>query len=151
MTTGRIHHLLSDLERDTFFLFDWRESVCDIREQFPLDREVTLRIADQLGVRHPRDPISDTPIIMTTDLLIDTMRGSRVAMLARAVKPEDELDKSRVLEKLEIERRYWTEQGIDWGIVTRQGDPGNRRCQYHVGSRLQRSEPARSALTRLLR
>lgn len=29
-----------------------------------------------------------------------------------------ELEKSRTLEKLEIERRYWAERGIDWGIVT---------------------------------
>jgi hypothetical protein len=34
------------------------------------------------------------------------------------VKPAAELDKARVLEKLEIERRYWQEQGIDWGIIT---------------------------------
>ena len=34
--TQRTHHLLSDLELATFFLFDWNPSVTDIREQYPL-------------------------------------------------------------------------------------------------------------------
>lgn len=34
----RIHHLFSDLERGAFLEYDWRDDVCDIREQFPLDR-----------------------------------------------------------------------------------------------------------------
>ena len=29
-----------------------------------------------------------------------------------------ELEKKKTLERLEIERRYWTGKGIDWGIVT---------------------------------
>lgn len=28
------------------------------------------------------------------------------------------MNKARTIEKLEIERRYWVAQGIDWGIVT---------------------------------
>ncbi|MBJ7533033.1 heteromeric transposase endonuclease subunit TnsA [Rhodomicrobium vannielii ATCC 17100] len=38
--------------------------------------------------------------------------------MARAVKTATDLDKPRTLEKLEIERRYWLEQDVDWGIVT---------------------------------
>jgi hypothetical protein len=30
----------------------------------------------------------------------------------------EELKNTRTLEKLEIERRYWAEQGVDWRIVT---------------------------------
>jgi hypothetical protein len=44
ITTKRVHHLLSDIERDLFYLFDWDEDVEDLREQFPLDREVTQRM-----------------------------------------------------------------------------------------------------------
>lgn len=29
-----------------------------------------------------------------------------------------ELDDQRVLEKLEIERRYWNDRGVDWRLVT---------------------------------
>lgn len=34
------------------------------------------------------------------------------------MKPADKLEDDRVIEKQEIERRYWGEQGVDWGIVT---------------------------------
>lgn len=56
-TTARVHHFLSDIERDLFHLylfhlFDWDDSVEDVREQFPLDRDATRRIADALGIEH---------------------------------------------------------------------------------------------------
>lgn len=53
--TGREHHLLSDIESDLFMLLDWSDSVTDIREQFPLDRDETRAIAADMGVRHPAD------------------------------------------------------------------------------------------------
>jgi hypothetical protein len=76
--TGRVHHLLSDIERDIFYLFDWADAVTDIREQFPLDRDITRRIADDLGVIHPRDVGSGTPLVMTTDFLVDTIHDGRM-------------------------------------------------------------------------
>ena len=99
--TGRVHHLLSDIERHTFHLFDWDDAVTDIREQFPLDRDITPRIAEQLGVEHPRDVKTRTPLVMTTDFLVDMVRDGRQVLLALAVKPAEELDKPRVLEKLD--------------------------------------------------
>ncbi|WP_454018523.1 TnsA endonuclease N-terminal domain-containing protein [Azospirillum sp. Marseille-Q6669] len=122
-TTGRIHHLLSDIECGLFYLFDWSESVRDIREQFPLDRPTTRRIAEQLGIKHPVDTATKTPLVMTTDIVIDIVREGRFVTLARAVKPADQLDKPRTIEKLEIERRYWSERGVDWGIVTERDIP----------------------------
>ena len=38
--TGRVHHLLSDIEHDIFLAAEWSSNVQDIREQYPLDREV---------------------------------------------------------------------------------------------------------------
>ncbi len=32
--TGRMHHLLSDLECNLFYLLDWANSVADIRERY---------------------------------------------------------------------------------------------------------------------
>lgn len=61
---------------------------------------------------------------MTTDILANVVRDGRLIRLARAVKPADKLSDVRVLEKLEIERRYWVDQGVDWGIVTK-GDIPN--------------------------
>lgn len=33
--TGRVHHLFSDQEKRTFFIFEWSDIVIDIREQYP--------------------------------------------------------------------------------------------------------------------
>ena len=41
--TGREHHLLSKIEAGLFLILDWSDSVVDIREQFPLDREEVFR------------------------------------------------------------------------------------------------------------
>jgi hypothetical protein len=57
-TTGRLHHFLSDIERNAFLLYDWAENVVDIREQFPLDRGETRAIAEAMGGRHPVYPRS---------------------------------------------------------------------------------------------
>ncbi|PWB84485.1 MAG: heteromeric transposase endonuclease subunit TnsA [Methylocystaceae bacterium] len=123
MKTGRLHHLLSDIECRTFLLFDWADAVTDIREQFPLDRDATQRIAESIGVTHPGDVGTRTPLVMTSDLVIDMAHGGRATILARAIKPAEELGKPRVLEKLEIERRYWLEQEVDWGIITERDIP----------------------------
>lgn len=118
LKTKRVHHLLSDIEQDLFYILDWSSSVIDIREQFPLDRAVTQAIAERIGVQHPRDTATRTPLVMTTDVLCDVMRDGRHVLVARSVKPADALQEDRVVEKQEIERRYWVEQGVDWGIVT---------------------------------
>ncbi|WP_138471783.1 TnsA endonuclease N-terminal domain-containing protein [Poseidonocella sp. HB161398] len=116
--TKRIHHLLSDLERNAFLIFDSSEGVTDIREQFPMDADETLAIAEDAGIRHPVDATSRVPLVQTTDFLLDLYRDGGGVTVARAVKPASELGKPRVVEKLEIERRYWTSRGVDWGIVT---------------------------------
>ena len=38
--------------------------------------------------------------------------------MVMSVKPSSELRESRVREKLEIERRYWTTRGAQWSIMT---------------------------------
>ncbi|MED5052540.1 TnsA endonuclease N-terminal domain-containing protein [Anoxybacillus rupiensis] len=117
-TTNRIHHLLSDMEYNYFCLLDWADEVIDIREQFPLSRDITLSIAEEKSIRHPIDSATQTPIVMTTDFLITVHKEKEIIYFARTVKETKELDSSRVIEKFEIEREYWVKQGVDWGIVT---------------------------------
>ena len=121
--TNRLHHFFSDHETRLFLLYQWFDAVTDIREQFPLDQERTLAIAESMGIAHPAEPTTRTPIVMTTDFLLDLTIAGRSCLIARAVKPSSELSKPRVIEKLELERRYWVSQGIDWGIVTEQEIP----------------------------
>ena len=110
----REHHLLSDNERGIFLLLDWSDNVVDVREQFPLDRDITRKIADEMGVVHPMDPKTRTDIVMTTDFLIDTRVGNKTIEIARSVKSKTDLDNHRTIEKQEIERRYWELKNIDW-------------------------------------
>lgn len=116
--TGRTHHLLSDIERSLFYMLDWEDSVADIREQFPLDRSLTTQIADSCGIPHPRFPGVSTAMVMTTDFLVDVWKDGKQIQTAYAVKSGKDLDHSRTIDKLEIERIYWENKGVDWCIVT---------------------------------
>ena len=110
--TGRQHHLLSNLETSLFLLLDWNDRVIDIREQFPLDRQVTRMLAAKMGIVHPRDTHTQTDIVMTTDILVDIRHDGYTRPVALSVKPSNKLEDTRTLEKLELERRYWARDRI---------------------------------------
>lgn len=119
-TCKRQYQLMSNLERDYFYLLDFSDVVTDIREQYPLlPIDETLLIAEQMGIPHPSDPKTGEPIVMTTDFLITANKIN----MARTVKPLNELNNDRIIEKFEIERRYWKDRQIDWGIVTEEEIP----------------------------
>ena len=121
--TGRVHHFLSNIERDLFYLLDWQDAVVDIREQFPLDRAVTLAIAHRVGIGHATYKTTGATFVMTTDFLVNVVRGAQEIELAYSVKLATDLDDVRTLEKLEIERLYWEAKGIPWSIVTEDDIP----------------------------
>ena len=121
--TSRIHHLLSDLERNYFYLLEWADGVLDIREQYPLDREITHQIAENKQINHPIDNTTQTPIVLTTDFLITFRNKQNIFYIARTVKPSINLQDTRVIEKFELERAYWMDQQVDWGIVTEKDLP----------------------------
>jgi len=116
--TGRIHHLMSQLEWMVFYMFEWSLKIVDIREQFPLDLEETKAIADELGIRHPRHPKTKELIVMTTDFVVTVRNGIHEVMDANTVKYSKQLASRRVMQKFEIERVYWSRRNISWGIVT---------------------------------
>lgn len=123
-TTGREHHLLSNLEFDCFLVLDWDESVVDIREQYPLlSLEETLALAQEIGILHPTYPGSEEPVVCTTDFLITIRRKNGAVDEAIAVKPSEKLASMRVLEKLELERLYWEKHNTPWHIVTEREIP----------------------------
>jgi hypothetical protein len=114
-TTGRVYHLMSGNETSLFYCLDWSDSVLDIREQYPLsDLTDAVRIAERAQIRYPYDNKSGFPYVMTSDFYVE-MKGGSVIL---SVKPASELEKPRVLEKLEIERRYWSARGVKWELVT---------------------------------
>lgn len=115
----RQHELMSDLERNYFYITEFADCIKDIREQFPLlPQEQTITIAEELGVKHPADPKTGENIVMTTDFLLTVEKNGQLSQVARTLKYTSDLEDYRTIEKLEIERRYWKAKGIDWGIVT---------------------------------
>ncbi|WP_207936714.1 TnsA endonuclease N-terminal domain-containing protein [Pseudomonas sp. 51_B] len=116
----RIHHLLSDLERAYLLVCEFSEDVVDIREQYPLlPEERTQAIAKAIGVRYPRYKSTALPLVMTTDFLLTVRQpNGDFKSVARTIKYQQDLNSLRTLEKLEIERRFWMSQGVDWAIIT---------------------------------
>ncbi|MGI9887567.1 TnsA endonuclease N-terminal domain-containing protein [Vibrio chagasii] len=115
--SGRIHHTLSEQESCFFYLAEYSDSVIDIREQFPLlPLSLSLKVAQTLGVDHPKHPVTKTPVIMTTDFLLTCSDGHRVWYEAVCVKPREKLSDKRTAEKLDIERVWWELLGVPFHI-----------------------------------
>lgn len=119
-TTQRIHHFFSDTQLKYFYLLDWEEKVIDIREHYPLiDLEVVLNDTTDLKIDKFVDKKTKEPYIITTTFLITLLDSDgKKSFAARSIKYASELSRRSTIEKLEIERRYWEAQGINWGIVT---------------------------------
>jgi len=128
--TGREHHCLSSLESGFLRILEWSDSVLDIREQFPLDREVTRMLAGKMGMEHPRNPRTRVDLVMTTDFLVDVRIDGRTMSVAYSIKPAQELEdpktSPRTIDKLELERRYWSRDQIPWYLVTDRDLPKQR-------------------------
>ena len=128
--TGRIHHFHSNHELGCFLLLEWNDKVIDIREQFPLHPVAeTQRIATRLGYRHPvqrwnwKGKWRQQLAVQTSDFRVTFSDTSPVPEVIISVKPSAELEKRRVLEKLEIERTYWERRSVGWQLVTEQELP----------------------------
>lgn len=128
---GRTYHLLSNIEFAIFSILDRLETTVDIREQFPLlPLSETQRIAAELGRPHPRAcPFRDkgdakVDIVMTTDLLLDLAdRPGLPANVAISIKRAEALEDTptkvkNLLEKAEIERRYWEARETPFLVIT---------------------------------
>lgn len=120
LKTGRIHHFLSGIEKELFYLLEFCDHVIDIREQFPLlPIDLAGRIATGLEVKYPAVPKSGASTVMTTDFLVTTHCDGRIGYEAISVKDESALENARTLEKLEIERVWWALLGIPFKFYLR--------------------------------
>ena len=118
--TGRLHHLMSDMEKYFFYLCEWDSNVIDIREKFPLDRGLTFEIAENLKIKHPTVDDGDEPSVITTDFLItyndvNYVNGREMAI---DIVSSKYLEDKRYIELLELQRRYWKSKDIPFYIVT---------------------------------
>ncbi|WP_224101001.1 TnsA endonuclease N-terminal domain-containing protein [Paraburkholderia caribensis] len=115
---GRIAHLMSTTEEKTFYVLEWLRKVRDIKEQFPLDRNLTLEIASCLGIKHPYYPQTVVPTVMTVDFLaVCKVAGSSPYFEAYDCKVENDADDARSVEKLVITKAYFDGMDIPYRLV----------------------------------
>jgi hypothetical protein len=110
--TGRTHHLLSDVEYRLFIALEWQRTILDIREQYPLDRDLTQDIARSLAIRHPFYPATHVATVMTVDFLVTRQLGTETTLEAFNAKRDEEACKEESLLKLEIQRTYFEQMGV---------------------------------------
>lgn len=113
--SSRLHHLLSDLELAVFLMLDWSPKVLDIREQFPMRVDDTVRIARELGIPHAT--FKGTSQVLSSDFLVD-FDDPDMPMVAFQAKYSNDLRKPETIERLMLEKRYWQEKGIPWRLVS---------------------------------
>ena len=134
--TSRDHHLLSDVERDTF-LFGAMVSD-DMREQLPLHLEAappesqaynpnqqspwfpgTLEICDSASIRHPRITAPGESInwVMTTDLVLRLRRPPH-PIVPISVKYDSRFKRPRSTALLLVESIYWAKRGTPSLLIT---------------------------------
>lgn len=118
LRTDRLMHLFSGIELNYYKMLLWTPDVINIFEQYPLEYEMTLKIAQGLGVKHPRDPKTKEDIVMTTDFLYEVRNEQKRDLHAVSIKQYDFVSKKRTEEKLRIEQRYWEENNIPFQIIT---------------------------------
>lgn len=111
----RTHHLFSDLELAVFLALDWSPKTTEIREQFPLQQELTFELAKDAGIRHPQ--VSGTNQVMSSDFLVNSSDPALPKFVLQ-VKYTKDLSDPRTVEKLELERRYWAYKEVPWFLVT---------------------------------
>lgn len=119
---NRAHQLLSNHETRLFYLFEWSDEIVDIREQFPLLKlDLAMEIADEIGWKYPRHAKTNFPYVLTTDFMLTVKRDGKLFQVARTVKEAKELDDESVAARLELEKRYYLVERIDWDVLTEKG------------------------------
>jgi len=115
----RTAHVHSGLERALFLIQEYLYDILEYKDQCPMDRGITQGCAAALGVKHPVDDKTGVPVVMTIDAVITTRtRDAQPVTVAYDVKPEEELLKLRVQEKLSITSAYCAHVGIPYVLFT---------------------------------
>ena len=115
--TQRIHHLLSDVELGFFRMLEWSRDVIDIREQFPLSRQVTKQLAAELRIKHPFYPGTTVETVMTIDFLVTRRYSGGTVLEAYDTKRSDGVEDARTIEKLEIVRTACEQNGVPHHLI----------------------------------
>lgn len=117
--TKRIHHLQSDNQLKVFLIFEWIDSIKDIKENIELkDLEETIYNVENLRLDKFKDKETGQLYQLHTNFLIKILKEREYEEIAISVKSLSELERKTVIEKLEIERRYWKAKNIKFYLIT---------------------------------
>jgi len=127
-TKGRMYQLMSDGEYLTFCNYDFSQRYYDIEEQVDLiEISKAQLIAQKAGIRYPVDPETKEPVRIIADFVLTRIVGGRMVKCVRSFKYVQDLNSSRTLEKLELERLVCQAVDIpDYGITTERQFPQPR-------------------------
>lgn len=118
----REHHLLNDLQYRYFLIRLHLARLSDIQETKPIPLVRSLSICKALGLKHPTRPRSATPDVLTTSFLLSVRAADgSLSLEPRSVLYEKGFANSGgapTLEREEIKRVYWAQEGLELKLVT---------------------------------
>ena len=114
--SGRSVSCLSNAEKKVFYMLRFHDSVEEIYDQFPLEKNGDMgtdAVCKEMGIK----PYGH---VLTTDFLVKRTDGSFVAI---SVKPSEAVFKKKgkktdnLIRRQEVEKRYWESRDIVFRIV----------------------------------
>ncbi len=126
-------HLLSDGERRAYEMMIAHPGTVSVLEQYALDINDTISIAEDLGYVHPRNHKKNQFTVMTTDFLRTSCNVAggvkSLNTVAYTYKYSSEIytdttctaflpSATRTIQKLQIEQEFWRCRGIEYRIIT---------------------------------
>lgn len=126
---GREVHLLSDGESRCYKGLLWEEGRIGVFEQYALDIDETLDIADEMDIIHPANHKTKEAYVMSTDFILKYHKNGKIISDAYTFKYHNQIYKvdndgirkpinPRTWQKFDIERHYWAARGVGYSIVT---------------------------------
>lgn len=116
---NEIYHLQSDNQLRLFLLLEWTDVVTDITVNHELNNlKLNLENIENLRLDKFIDKEIGKLYKLHTNFLITMNKQNLDEQVAISVKSVTELERKVVIEKLEIERRYWNNKGIKFYIIT---------------------------------
>lgn len=117
--TNRVHHLQSDNQLNLFLILERCNSVVDIKENIELRNiEIIITDTDDLNLDKFTDKETGQLYQLHTNFLIKASKNGTYEQIAISVKSLSELQRKTVIEKMEIEQRYWKAKGIKFYLIT---------------------------------
>ena len=120
----RTVHTFSYIERALLLFVEFWLRPRLYREQFAMDRGITMGAAAALGIRHPRYPVTRAFVVMTLDAVVShSDTAGRAIVAAYDCKPSRFLVHKRTLEKLALHKVYCAHRGWPHHLITEHSIP----------------------------